>query len=149
MMLTASHLSLACPREPAYDIAHNPERVYEKSDIVFFGQITRLEESEYIGTKSRIPFPQQIVEFSIEKIFKGPTVETAKVVNKFHTTCSRKFYKEARYYVFANHGENEGEFIIDGYASFVPEAVAVEKNMILNPAHNNTLKEGTPQGGAP
>ena len=54
------------------------------------------------------------------------------IINKLHSSCSRPFSKvETAYYVFANKTNKENEFIIDGYATFVPLKVAIETNMAL------------------
>lgn len=119
--------AFSCPIEPAYRLAGAPEKFIEQSDVVFFGKLVGFEDFRE---------SEQIVEFSVEKVIKGNLPDTVTVINKLHTSCSRIFQvKGSKYYVFAGKTSDSKVLLIDGYASFVPESVAIEKGATFEAAH--------------
>jgi hypothetical protein len=131
LMLSLSVLALpgfSCPIEPAYRLVATPDKSIEEYDVVFFGKLVQFED---------LRESEQIVEFSVEKTIKGSLPNTVTVINRIHTSCSRVFQvKGSKYYVFAAEANDSRALVIDGYASFVPESVAIGKEVTFDAAHN-------------
>jgi len=122
-LLILSAQAYACIISPLYDVAMNVEKFKKKADLVFFG---KLEQTTLINKYIHAS------NFTIIKTYKGKASKQVTIINKLHSSCSRPFSKVGTaYYVFANKTNKENEFIIDGYATFVPLNVAIETNMVL------------------
>lgn len=130
VMMFYSSAMLACPLDPIAQTAKQAEWEYKQADYVFLGKITSFDD---------LKEHEQIVTFYIEKTFKGPELNSVTIVNMLNSSCSRAFIeKGSSYYVFAKL-KNDGNYVIEGNATFVPVKLAEKYDIKLDKAHNNHL----------
>ena len=68
------------------------DQVFESSDIVFFGKLERIEQSE----------DEQKAYFTVIKVYKGNPKNEVSIINSYSSSCSRAFENiGSAYYVFA------------------------------------------------
>jgi len=92
MLLLTSFSSVACIISPAKRLAMYTEQVFESSDIVFFGKLERIEQSE----------DEQKAYFTVIKVYKGNLKNEVSIINSYSSSCSRAFENiGSAYYVFA------------------------------------------------
>jgi hypothetical protein len=124
--------------DPHHRVAMDPEPMLDKYDVVFFGRLSSFEFSDDTT---------QIAEFEVLDVYKGPGMSLATIHNLLTTSCSRTFeVPSTNYYVFAMIDPDSGNYTISGFASFVPESVAEEREMQLAKPHNKSLKADAVNG---
>lgn len=95
----------ACVIPTSSKIIHMPEKYLEHYDFVAYAELI-----EFIDLTKE----QQIVEFSINKIFKGAEINSIVVNNYFNNSCSRGFSnKNAYYYLFLTKNNSNGNYSVD------------------------------------
>jgi len=92
ILVFTSLSTAACIISPAQRLAMHTEQVFESSDIVFFGKLERIEQSNN----------EQKAYFTVIKVYKGSPKSEVSIINGYTSSCSRAFENiGTAYYVFA------------------------------------------------
>ena len=115
---SCAKIASACPVEPAVQIAFAPDKYIEESDIVFFGKL------EGLSTQSS---NEQVAEFSVNRIGKGPDLANVTILNRLISSCSRPFQViGSEFWVLALKRDDGEMYVIDIRGGFVPQEIAEE-----------------------
>lgn len=135
VLFFVSKSAAACAIDTSTLLLEDPAPYYEKSDVVFIGEI-----SSFINFYEN----QQIVQFSVIRSFKGNVPDSTIVVNMLDSSCSKLFYRKgSQYYIFAENFKVKGSFIIKNSAAFVQAEMAQKNHFESKLTHNKSLKNGT------
>lgn len=126
----------SCPADPLVTNALNPDSALEHADIAFYGRL-----AEFDNRAQAV----QLASFEVLQTFKGPELKRVTINNYLNSLCSRTFEnKGSKYYVFAQLDKEKKRYVIKDVASFVPEKIAIERNMKLDPAKKEKSRKESP-----
>jgi len=97
--------AFACIVPVSSHIIHAPKKQLKHYDFVVYAELTK-----FIDNTDK----QQTVEFTINKVFKGPEINSVVVNNYFSNSCSVALLdKKSNYYLFLNEDVSTGHYSID------------------------------------